>query len=106
MPRDDVKAAHQQAVLLFRDEHGLLLCAGPAECAGAKPFVKQEKTIALPEEAFDTVISSATEKEQGIPVKRIQAELMADDGSQSIDPTPEIRKSAGDIDLLKSGCII
>ena len=52
MPCDDVKAAHQQAVLLFRDEHGLLLCAGPAECAGAKPFVKQEKTIALPEELF------------------------------------------------------
>ncbi len=48
----------------------------------------------------------AAEEEQGIFVKRIKTELMSYDGSWSIDPAPEIRKSAGDIDLLESGCII
>ena len=68
----------------------------------------KEKTITFPEQCFDPVTSSSTEKKQCIFVVRIKLKLKAYDRCQSIDPTTEIRKSHRQIHLFKPGsiCII
>ena len=93
MACNDLQSLHQHTVLVVCDRHCLICRTGPPECTIIESFVHKEKTIAFPEQCFDPVTSSSTEKKQCIFVVRIKLKLKAYDRCQSIDPTTEIRKS-------------
>ena len=93
MACNDLQSLHQHTVLVVCDRHCLICRAGPPECTIIESLVHKEKTITFPEQCFDPVTSSSTEKKQCIFVVRIKLKLKAYDRCQSIDPTTKIRKS-------------
>jgi len=93
MACNDLQSLHQHTVLVVCDRHCLICRTGPPECTIIESLVHKEKTIAFPEQCFDPVTSSSTEKKQCIFVVRIKLKLKAYDRCQSIDPTPEISEA-------------
>ena len=87
MACNDLQSLHQHTVLVVCDRHCLICRTGPPECTIIESLVHKEKTIAFPEQCFDPIASSSTEKKQCIFVVRIKLKLKAYDRCQSIDPT-------------------
>ena len=94
----DTQPFHQPAVLLSSNAERLVLTPRPLELALFKPFVEQEKAVALPVERLDSVGSLAAEQEQRVGT-RVKPELLFNDGCQSIDPTAKIGVAASEVDL-------
>ena len=86
MACNDLQSLHQHTVLVVCDRHCLICRTGPPECTIIESLVHKEKTITFPEQCFDPVTSSSTEKKQCIFVVRIKLKLKAYDRCQSIDP--------------------
>ena len=97
----DTQSFHQPAVLLSSNAERFVLAARPLELTLFKPFVEQEKTVALPVECFDSVGSSAAKQEQCVGT-RIKFKLLFNDSRQTIDPTAKIRVAAGKVDLCSA----
>lgn len=66
MACNDLQSLHQHTVLVVCDRHCLICRTGPTECTIIESLVHKEKTIAFPEQCFDPVTSSSTEKKQCI----------------------------------------
>ena len=94
----DTQSFHQPAVLLSSNAERFILTARPLKFALFKPFVEQEKAIALPVERFDSVGSSAAKQEQRVGT-RVKFELLFNDSRQTVDPTAKIGVAAGEVDL-------
>lgn len=73
----------------------------PPETAVVKPFVKKKKTVAFPEESFQSVTSSSAEQEQSLTVW-IQLQLPLYDFPKSVDSSAQIGVSGDEI-YLRSG---
>ena len=58
--------------------------------AGFYAFVKEQESIAFPENPFDPGGRPATEKEEGVRYKQMHMKPAFNDGSQRIDPEAEI----------------
>ena len=97
----DTQSFHQPAVLLSSNAERLVLTPRPLELALFKPFVEQEKAVALPVERLDSVGSPAAEQEQRVGTW-IKFELLFNDSRQTIDPTTKIRVAAGKVDLCSA----
>jgi hypothetical protein len=61
---DDGKPLHKPAVLLWRKLNQRGRFPGPLEAPAFNPFVQKNKSIALPEKAFDSITPPSTEQEQ------------------------------------------
>ena len=94
----NTQSFHQPTILLRSNTERLILTARPLELTLFKPFVEQEKTVALPVECFDSVGSSAAEQKQCVGT-RVKLELLFNDGRQTVNPTAKIRVAAGKVDL-------
>ena len=64
---------------MLGDACRLLRRPWPAERAVFKTLVKEQKTIALPQEALDPVAAFATEQEQDVFIKWSQMEVPFND---------------------------
>ena len=94
----NTQSFHQPAVLLSSNVERLVLAARPLELTLFKPFVEQEKAVALPVERLDSVGSPAAKQEQRVGT-RVKFELLFNDGCQAVDPTAKIGVAAGEVDL-------
>ena len=94
----DTQSFHQPAVLLSSNAERLVLTPRPLELALFKPFVEQEKAVALPVERLDSVGSPAAEQEQRVGTW-IKFELLFNDSRQTIDPSAKVSVAAGEVDL-------
>ena len=74
----NTQSFHQPAVLLSSNAERLVLAARPLKLTLFKPFVEQEKAVALPVERFDSVGSPAAEQEQRVGT-RVKMELLFND---------------------------
>ena len=61
------------------------------ESAILQSFIKEEKTISLPQKTFDTIRGSATEKKQSSFIKWIKIKVILNQARQSIDSHAKIR---------------
>ena len=64
---------------MLGDACRLLRRPWPAERAVFKTFVKEQETIALPQEALDPVTAFTTEQEKDIFFKWVEVEVTFDD---------------------------
>ena len=94
----DTQSFHQPAVLLSSNAERLVLTPRPLELALFKPFVEQEKAVALPVERFDSVGSPAAKQKQCVGT-RVKLELLFNDSRQTVDTTAKVSVAAGEVDL-------
>ena len=87
---------HKPAVLLRRQHPDFILRSRPLETATFQTFVQQKKAVSLPVQGLDTVSFSAAEQEQR-RLKGIHLELCAYHAGQTVDPTPQIRITTGNV---------
>ena len=98
LPLPDTQSFHQPAVLLSSNAERLVLAARPLKLTLFKPFVEQEKAVALPVERLDSVGSSAAKQKQCVGT-RVKLELLFNDSRQTVDTTAKVSVAAGEVDL-------
>lgn len=74
----NTQSFHEPPVLLSSNAERLILAPRPLKLALFKPFVEQEKAVALPVERFDPVGSPPAKQEQRVGT-RIKLELLFND---------------------------
>lgn len=94
----NTQSFHQPSVLLSSNAERLVLTPRPLELALFKPFVEQEKAVALPVERFDSVGSPAAKQKQCVGT-RVKLELLFNDSRQTVDTTAKVSVAAGEVDL-------
>ena len=94
----NTQSFHQPAVLLSSNAERLVLAARPLKLTLFKPFVEQEKAVALPVERFDSVGSPAAKQKQCVGT-RVKLELLFNDSRQTVDTTAKVSVAAGDVNL-------
>ena len=68
----------------------------------SQPLIDQNESVRFPEQSFDPVPSSSTEKEESTG-RWIHLKLVFYDGTEPIDGFRHIGVAAHNVDLLKSG---
>ena len=68
----------------------------------SQPLIDQNESVRFPEQSFDHVPSSSTEKEESTG-RWIHLKLVFYDGTEPIDGFRHIGVAAHNVDLLKSG---
>jgi hypothetical protein len=90
----------QQPAELLRGDPGKFLCIpGPFEASDFETFVEKKKTIAFPDETFESVFPGSAEQKEHIFLEWIKLELFFDEGRKTVDALAQIRPPAGDVDL-------
>ena len=90
------QAFHEPAILLRCQCSGFAFFPGPLKRTGLQTFIQQNKSVAFPVQCFYSIPPSTAEEEQSIR-KRIQVKLLLDQHCQTVDPTAQIRITAGNI---------
>ena len=70
--------------------------------ADRQALIDQNEAVRFPEQGFDPVPSSSTEKEESTG-RRIHLKLVLDNGTESVNGFPHIGVTTDNVDLLKSG---
>ena len=83
------QAFHEPAVLLRRDLLCFLAGPGPLKAPTFQALVQEQKSVSLPQQSLDAILSPAAEQKQRLG-KRIQFILPLHNTGQSVDPTAEI----------------
>ena len=97
----DTQSFHQPAVLLSSNAEHFVLAAWPLKLTLFKPFVEQEKAVALPVERFDSVGSPAAKQKQRVGT-RVKPELLFNDSRQTVDTTAKVSVAAGEVDFCSA----
>lgn len=70
--------------------------------ADRQPLIDQNEAVRFPEQGFDPVPSSSTEKEESTG-RWIHLKLVFDNGAEPVNGFPHICVAADDVDLLEPG---
>ena len=99
----DINSLHQPVKLPPGKIPDLRLLSGPLiTAADRQALIDQNEAVRFPEQGFDPVPSSSTEKEESTG-RRIHLKLVFDNGAESVNGFPHICIAADNVDLLKSG---
>ena len=93
------QALHQPYILLTGQTANFLFVSGPVEFAVLKSFIQQEKSIILPQQNFQSVPASSTEKKCTI-IEQIKVILLLHYSCKSVNGFPHIRMTADNVDII------
>ena len=98
--RRDSEPFREPAELLLRNLQYVFGLIRPLVLAILEALVEQKEARLIPEQAFDTVLVTATEQEDRRLV-RVQMEPRHDQSGKPIDGLPHVRMATGQIDMLR-----
>ena len=99
----NINSGHQPVKLPPGKIPDLRLFPGPLiAAADRQALIDQNEAVRFPEQGFDPVPSSSTEKEESTG-RRIHLKLVLDNGTESVNGFPHIGVATDNVDLLKSG---
>ena len=99
----NINPRHQPVKLPPGKIPDLRLLPGPLiAAADRQPLVDQNEAVRFPEQGFDPVPSSSTEKEESTG-RRIHLKLLFDNGAESVNGFPHIGVATDNVNFLKSG---
>ena len=101
VPRFNLKSLAEPFKLFVGDQLRFMFCTWPPEASLFQPLIQENKSVGIPVESSDTVISSSAEQKQRV-IKSIQLELFLNYPCKSIYPAPQIRIACCQIDLPRS----
>ena len=91
-----LQSLHQPAVLLGCQGLHFLRVPGPLETAALQTLIQQQKAVSLPVQCLEPVPPSPAEQKQR-PLKGIHLELALYQIGQSINASPQVCVSAGNV---------
>ena len=100
IPYFNVEPLTEPLELFVRNSFCFLFGPWPLKTALFQPLVQKKKTVGIPVETFNPIISSSAEQKQSV-IKGIQLELFLDHSSEAINSSAKIRIACRQINLSR-----